>query len=106
LARIDPARSGFPLAGARFVEPLGRGTTTTIAFLLPDRLAIGETEAVQSGIISVGYCGWAVGAAAGVSGSGAACDRSACRRSRRDWEVCGSGEGISTVLGAAPGAAW
>jgi hypothetical protein len=39
-----PARSGFPLAGARFVEPLGRGTTTPFASLLADRLAIGETE--------------------------------------------------------------
>jgi hypothetical protein len=53
LARIDPARSGFPLAGARFVEPLGRGTTTPVASLLPDRLAIGETEPFQSGIVSV-----------------------------------------------------
>jgi hypothetical protein len=53
LARIDPARSGFPLAGARVVEPLGRGTTTPFASLLADRLAIGETEPFQSGVISV-----------------------------------------------------
>jgi hypothetical protein len=37
-------RLGFPLAGARCVEPLGRGTTTTFASLLPDHPAIGETE--------------------------------------------------------------
>jgi hypothetical protein len=47
------ANGCFPRAGARFVEPLGRGTTTTIASLLTDRLAIGETEPFQSGIISV-----------------------------------------------------
>jgi hypothetical protein len=41
---MHPARSGFPLAGARFVEPFGRGTTTPVASLLADRLAIGETE--------------------------------------------------------------
>jgi hypothetical protein len=44
MARIHPARKGFPLAGARCVEPLGRGTTTTFAPLLPDHRAIGETE--------------------------------------------------------------
>jgi hypothetical protein len=41
---MHPARSGFPLAGTRVVEPLGRGATTTVASLLADRLAIGETE--------------------------------------------------------------
>lgn len=34
----------FPLAGARGVEPLGRGPATTFAALLADRRAIGETE--------------------------------------------------------------
>jgi hypothetical protein len=44
LGQTHQARKGFPLAGARCVEPLGRGTTTTFAPLLPDYRAIGETE--------------------------------------------------------------
>jgi hypothetical protein len=33
----QPGPSGFRLAGARFVEPLGRCTTSTFASLLPER---------------------------------------------------------------------
>jgi hypothetical protein len=33
----QPGPSGFRLADARFVEPLGRCTTSTFASLLPDR---------------------------------------------------------------------
>jgi hypothetical protein len=45
-AGVHPARKGFPLAGARCVEPLGRGTTTTFASLLTDHRTIGETEPI------------------------------------------------------------
>ena len=44
----SPGPKGFPLAGARGVGLLGRCTTSTFATLLADRLAIGETELVQS----------------------------------------------------------
>jgi hypothetical protein len=46
-------RGGFPLAGARFVRPLGRCTTSTRASFRADRLAIGETELFQSDLISL-----------------------------------------------------